>query len=296
MNGHGEISVVMATYNGERFLAEQLQSIISQTFPPAEIIICDDGSTDGTVAILEEFALKYSFIKIYKNERTLGVVANFKKGVSLTKENTYIAFADQDDIWLPEKLEHGIRTGLLTDNVPATCYSDLEVITESGDFRYRSFWETMLLDKYQHTFDTVLFKNPIAGCTMLMNPEMRRFVADIPAKGVLHDAWLGLCAFTFGNVYKIDVPLVRYRQHDKNITFQAGKKKDRRAVRLMKELTAAIRGENLLKDQMRLVKAFYEQYQAEIPQQKKNMLKSFLSLDNKGYMWQKIALHIAIGK
>ena len=97
------VSVVMATYNGERFIAEQLESILTQTYSNLEIIIVDDRSTDQSYTILESYAAKDTRIRLFRNEQNLGYVKNFEKGLSLAG-GVYIAPSDQDDIWLPHKI------------------------------------------------------------------------------------------------------------------------------------------------------------------------------------------------
>ncbi|MEK7198913.1 MAG: glycosyltransferase, partial [Bacteroidota bacterium] len=97
------ISVVMATYNGERFLSEQLESILSQSYPNIEMIVVDDGSVDSTVALVESYIKRYPAIRLYVNEENLGYIKNFEKGMLLAN-GEYIALSDQDDIWRKDKL------------------------------------------------------------------------------------------------------------------------------------------------------------------------------------------------
>ena len=99
------ISVAMCTYNGERFLAQQLVSIAQQSRPPDELVVCDDGSTDRTVAMIREFAVSVRYpVRVFENEHNLGVAANFERAIRLCEGNL-IALADQDDIWYPIRLE-----------------------------------------------------------------------------------------------------------------------------------------------------------------------------------------------
>lgn len=98
------ISIAMATYNGEKYLREQLDSILAQTVQDFELIVCDDCSTDLTMQILNEYAERDSRIKVFENEENLGFKKNFEKVIGLCSGN-YIALSDQDDIWLPEHLE-----------------------------------------------------------------------------------------------------------------------------------------------------------------------------------------------
>lgn len=111
----------MCTYNGERFLREQMDSILAQTYPIHEIIISDDCSTDGTMDILREYAAKHTFIKIHQNARNKGCNQNFHDTFKfVSKETDYIAISDQDDIWFPEKVEKLIQSKRKKDT---TCAS-----------------------------------------------------------------------------------------------------------------------------------------------------------------------------
>lgn len=99
------VSVVMCTYNGEKYLREQMDSILAQTYPIHEIIVCDDCSTDGTMNILQEYATKFPFIKVHRNTRNKGCNQNFHDiFYQVSKKVDYIAISDQDDIWFPEKI------------------------------------------------------------------------------------------------------------------------------------------------------------------------------------------------
>lgn len=100
---HPKISVVLSSFNGAQFIEAQIISIIEQTLKPDEIIVCDDGSTDDTIDLLKKFEASNQ-IKLVLNKSNLGILANFKLGASLANPNNYIAFSDQDDIWLPIKL------------------------------------------------------------------------------------------------------------------------------------------------------------------------------------------------
>src|ERR1700741_8897 len=151
------ISVVMTTYNGERFLVQQIESILSQTLPPKEIIVCDDGSSDGTVNILEKYRKSHSII-YHVNEKRLGVVNNFKKAVSFTSPGNYVALSDQDDIWLPEKLERSATALSTIDDgkTPAMIYSDLIVIDQDKNILNGSLNNELGFDKYRHCLSTLL--------------------------------------------------------------------------------------------------------------------------------------------
>ena len=121
------VSIVVTTYNGERFLKAQLDSIIAQTYQPIEIIVVDDGSTDNTLNILNEYATNHKNVSVIKNEQNLGYVKNFEKGFSLAKGD-YIAPCDQDDVWLPTKID--VLVNHIGDD--AIAYCDSEFIDGAG--------------------------------------------------------------------------------------------------------------------------------------------------------------------
>jgi glycosyltransferase involved in cell wall biosynthesis len=153
-----KVSVVMATCNGEKYLDLQIQSILKQTLKPDEIIVCDDVSTDGTVAILEKYRQQGQLIYVVNNYR-LGFVDNFKKAVGLAATTNYVSLCDQDDEWLPDKLERSVALlEKINDNkIPCLVYSDLMLIDQNGKILNHSFRNELGQDKYQHNLETLLF-------------------------------------------------------------------------------------------------------------------------------------------
>ena len=123
-----EIGIILATYNGEKYLREQLDSILSNTFKDYEIHICDDGSTDGTIAIAKEYAEKYPQITVWQNEKNQGYTGNFLKAVQ-RETAPYFMFCDQDDIWKPDKIEvtyRAMKEAEGTENQPVLVFTDAE--------------------------------------------------------------------------------------------------------------------------------------------------------------------------
>ena len=130
------ISIAMATYNGEKYLKEQIDSILNQSIQEFELVVCDDCSTDNTWSMLEEYAQHDNRITIIENEKNLGVKHNFEKAISLTK-GEFIAFSDQDDIWLKEKVEKSVEK-LKKEDLDIV-FTDLEVVDENLKTLYSSF-------------------------------------------------------------------------------------------------------------------------------------------------------------
>lgn len=203
------ISVVMATYNGEQFLRKQLDSILQQTLAPKEIIIVDDCSQDGTVSILKEYASIYPTIRFISNEKNLGYIGNFEKGMMMAQGNL-IALSDQDDIWVPSKLEklyEGLGAHLLI-------YSDSELIDENDAPLHKKMSEI----KNQIAYNNCLMYTIGAwapGHTFLFKKKLLDRCIPFPTI-VTHDFWIGFVATCYSPIQYLSEPLVQYRQHNFN--------------------------------------------------------------------------------
>ena len=216
-----DVSVALCTYQGERFLAEQLDSIASQTLSPVEIVVCDDGSTDGTADIVAGFAESVPFpVRFHVNGTRLGVAGNFSRAISLC-EGSVIALADQDDVWVPTKLEHLVAT---LDDRPevGAAFSDADLVDGSLRPLGRTMFDaTRFTPRRRRRFvagnglEVLVARNVVCGATLAFRSSLRDVLLPIPTTG-LHDMWLStlLCAVT--QVAVIEEPLVRYRQHGAN--------------------------------------------------------------------------------
>lgn len=207
------ISIAMATYNGEKYLEKQIKSIYSQTYTNIEVIVTDDGSSDGTVRILEQYSKSHG-LKYFVNERNLGFVKNFEKVVSLCRGD-YIALSDQDDIWLPTKLSTLMK--YIGENILAC--SDAKLIDSNDDIISESFFDYGNKNRnIQLTFSDLVIRNYVTGCTVLMKREILKKAHPIPSSIDYHDWWYGIIASTMGGVYVHPEPLILYRQHEGNHT------------------------------------------------------------------------------
>jgi glycosyltransferase involved in cell wall biosynthesis len=294
-----KISVVMTTYNGEKYLAQQIDSILAQTLIPAELIVCDDCSTDGTIGILEKYR-KEGLLKYVVNDDQLGLIGNFKKVVSLAAESNYIALSDQDDCWLPEKLERSaaLLKGIEQEGKPCIVYTDLLLVDEEENVLNSSFRNELGQDVYHHNLETLVFGNFINGCTVLMNPGMRQYFANIPADVRLnHDGWLGLAAFTFGAAEGLKQPLVRYRKHNNNVSIAADTKPRNRYRSTFNELLSAIRGkDDFLSAQFETIRRFYQYYSFEMNMKQRLLFENFLALESRNYLYKKMAFRKIVNR
>ncbi len=211
-----KVSIAMATYNGEKYLKEQIESIYAQTYKNIEVIVTDDCSTDKTVEILEQYAKSHGLI-YFVNESNLGFVKNFEKVISLC-QGEYIALSDQDDIWEKDKLEillSKIGTNLLI-------HSDCSIIDEEGKI-INSYWKGK--SGYRINIENLLFSNVITGCTVLFKKELLKTALPFPEGIVYHDWWLGICAAYEDKIDYIPGSLIQYRQHSEQNTGASENKK-----------------------------------------------------------------------
>jgi glycosyltransferase involved in cell wall biosynthesis len=213
------LSVAMCTYNGARFLREQLESIAAQTRLPDELVVCDDGSADESPEIVRKFAKNAPFpVRLEINERNLGSTKNFGKAIGLC-EGDIIALADQDDVWKPAKLAV-LETALKNYPGAGYAFSDAELIDERGTPLRTTLWESVQFrGGVRRNFSgsrqvaTLLRQCAATGATMAFRASLRSILLPI-SECFVHDAWISLLASCMGS-YGIPIPeaLIRYRQH-----------------------------------------------------------------------------------
>lgn len=213
-------SVAMCVYNGARFLQEQLASIAAQTQLPFELIVCDDLSTDDSVAIARKFGASVPFpVRIHVNEHNLGLVKNFERAISLCSGDI-IALADQDDLWMPEKISRMDREFTLAPDI-GLCFSDAVLIDEDSQPTGQTLWQALKvpreeLKRLEKGFDVgdLLSGSIVTGATIAFRQRFCDLVLPIPHDlAIIHDAWIALLIAAVARVLPIDEPLIRYRQH-----------------------------------------------------------------------------------
>jgi glycosyltransferase involved in cell wall biosynthesis len=206
------VNVLLATYNGSKFLREQLDSIGSQTLPVARITVRDDGSTDSTLSVLEEWAAGRPNVRLLRGPR-LGFAKNFFALLtSPDQESDFFAFSDQDDVWLPDKIERAVRAlGEGDADEPSLYCSRLELVDEN--LKHLSFSRV----PRRIDFANALVENVATGCTMVLNRAARDLISErLPEKAVFHDWWCYLAIAALGKVIFDETPRIKYRQHANN--------------------------------------------------------------------------------
>lgn len=212
------VSIVMATYNGEKYLRQQLDSILQQTHQHFELIVVDDASTDTTLSILDEYAASDSRIHVFPAGKNSGLVANFERGLRLAKCD-FIALSDQDDIFRQDKLERLLAA--LKDNPDRDlAVSDLSLIDENGNEIARSMWLHQKLNPRQgKPFRRLLYSNFATGCAMMFRRRLLEIALPFPPNCLVHDWWLAVVSASAmgGGICLVNEQLTAYRQHRSNV-------------------------------------------------------------------------------
>ena len=226
-----QLVIIMPTYNGGNFLAEQIESIRKQTVDSWTLLVRDDGSTDGTVDRLKQYANEDKRIVLVEdNSGNLGASQSFSLliDLALTQGADYIAFSDQDDVWKPEKLEKSLARMYELEKQygkekPLLVHTDLEVVTEtlqtisSSFMRYENIKQPSL-----PSINRLLIQNYVVGCTMVANRSLAEKASPVPVEIRMHDWWLASYAVVTGILSYLPNATIQYRQHSTNTLGVAG--------------------------------------------------------------------------
>lgn len=277
-----QIDILMATYNGEKYLKEQIDSILAQTYSNFRLIISDDCSKDSTREILKEYEKKDNRIIVFYQEKNLGYVKNFEFLLSKV-ENEIYALSDQDDIWKNDKIEKTYKK--LEETNADLVFTDLQVVDEKLNTIYKSFNDFMLLSrkikKYKSSYLMQYLYNCISGCTLMSKKSFIKDIVPIPtdSKYVIHDSWIGIVVSLKGKIEYLDEATILYRQHTNN---QVGTDKISHKFSKLEDVR------NLfidVKTQLFTVYVNNERYFSEkLRKQNKKALKYYESLKNTKYL------------
>lgn len=205
------ISVVIATYNGELYIEQQLDSIIKQLGNNDEIIVSDDGSTDDTREIVSKYVNKDLRVRLVSGAGK-GVKKNFENGIKYAS-GMYIFLSDQDDVWMENKIEKVMSTFY---EYGATCVlHDAVIVDKNLNLMQKSFFE------YRNTKLGIvnnIIKNSYIGCCMAFSRNLVGYILPIPNKIEMHDQWIGIISEYYGKNIILDEKLISYRRHDKNVS------------------------------------------------------------------------------
>lgn len=231
MAENSKIAILLATYNGENFISEQLDSLFSQTIQNFKIYVRDDGSTDNTINILKKYIKKNPNKITLLNDKTLhrGARDSFLWLLE-NVESQYFMFCDQDDVWLPYKIEHTLKkmteTELKNPGKAVMIHTDLKIVDKDLNVINSSFWNwgKFNVDLNRH-FNFAALGNVFTGCTMMINSAAKKYIFPINTNIKLHDEWIGLTIVKNGIVDNLKEQTMLYRQHGNNVC-SAGNKKE----------------------------------------------------------------------
>jgi glycosyltransferase involved in cell wall biosynthesis len=220
----------MSTYNGQKYLAQQLESLQAQTHSQWTLFVRDDGSNDRTLEILREFSLRDSRIRLHTDAETrLGASQSFGLLLEARQNDAYLFFCDQDDIWHPDKIEKSLVLMLEGENkagahTPTAVHSDARLVDAEGRPQASSFKHTAGLVFDEAPFFKLLAQNFVTGCTLLVNRALAKASLPIPREALMHDWWIALIAAAQGQILYLPRATLDYRQHDTNASGGAGSK------------------------------------------------------------------------
>ena len=218
-NKEETVDIILPTYNGEKFIKEQIESILNQSHKNIRLLISDDCSTDGTIEILKKYKEKDNRIELYVQTKNLGVVKNIEFLLQKVTSNYYM-LSDQDDYWLPEKVEKSLEK--LKQNNADIVFGDLEVVDEKLKTIYPSFNDFMKLTRKiknnQNSYKLNYLYNCITGCTILAKKQTIEKIIPIPtqSKYLIHDHWIGIITSLNGKIAYMPEKYIKYRQHGNN--------------------------------------------------------------------------------
>ncbi|MEM1282781.1 MAG: glycosyltransferase family 2 protein [Chlamydiota bacterium] len=280
-----EVDILLATYNGEEFIAEQIESIMEQTHQKFFLVVGDDASRDSTPDIVYQYAQKNRgkvFFQQY--HENVGMVLNFSRLVKFSA-SPYVMLSDQDDIWLPAKIEETLKKMKemereFGEETPLLVHSNSCIVDDDLNMIDTSFYSYSQQDPRKNNFSQVLMDNHVLGCTMMMNRALMDSAFPIPKNALLHDYWVSLVATAFGKVGFLDKKTTYYRQHGHNWNVghrQIGCKK---LLSLFRE--KSIRDGIFRNFYAKLNQAhiFYHRYHEQLTKEQKETLERFISIKN----------------
>lgn len=212
------VDILLSTYNSVKYLKEQIDSILQQTYTNWNLIIRDDGSVDSTIELIKSY--KDSRIQLITDSLgNVGSLKSFSLLLEASKSN-YIMFCDHDDIWLPEKIECFLieiqNKEKQYPNLPILIHGNMILIDKYGRELNKTFWDYGKVNPKGDKLNFILIQNTVTGCSCIFNRALKELIYPVPEKIYMHDWWVGAVAATFGYIYRIEKPYTKYRLHGDN--------------------------------------------------------------------------------
>ena len=283
------IDILLATYNGEEYISQQLDSLLNQTYKDIRILIHDDCSKDNTVTIVKEYSKKYSD-KIILIQDQIHCGSAQKNFMHLAKFSTaeYVMFCDQDDFWLPEKVEKTFNEMKRVEaqskkDIPILVFCDYKAV--DSNLQNLNFNESHnQIAEYKLSFSNLLVQNYVTGCTMMINKVLCEMMGDYDSRILMHDWWLALLASSCGQISHLSEPLILYRQHGDNTVGAV----DVKSMKYRWNKFTDKRTKNMQYLYLNQAKLMSERYKEIMPQESCSILLSFIHLYELPYKIQRI--------
>lgn len=310
---HPRVAILLSTFNGDKYLEEQLDSLLVQTYSNFVVVVRDDGSSDNTVEILNRYCsthpAHFHLVSAQNDQqanRNLGASGGFSylmkyalnNKQALGLQTAYLMFCDQDDVWFRDKIEQQMKCMLQveaenSDSTPILVHSDLQVVAADKSLISRSMARYQGLETSRNKFVHIAISNLVTGCTALLNEHLATKALPVPENAIMHDWWLAMVATSFGKLEFMDQPLVYYRQHGSN-TIGAKEHDVGTASRLRRIARALSLAPNKhLQEVAKQATAFTERYGQELTQDNKEGLDRAEKLSNSIGIFQRIAFRRA---
>ncbi len=258
MNHQPNIDILLATYNGQAYLREQIDSIFAQSNQDWRLIIRDDGSDDNTVRIVEDYAARLPgrIRLVTDNGSRLGANLNFGKLLEYA-DTEYIMFSDQDDVWLPNKIELTLNAMKAAEQIypdkPILIHTDLQVMDSELNTIANSMWSYQkLFPEVGNDLSRIMAQNVVTGCTVMINKRARAVSIPVPGEAIMYDWWIALNVCRHGKIIYVSIPSILYRQHSRN---QIGAQ-EVRWINIIRSLKKLCRLKKLLSAHYRMLKKF----------------------------------------
>lgn len=298
------VDILLASYNGEKYIADQIESILHQTYKDWILYIKDDCSTDNTAKIILEYEKKYKDkIKVILSNKPSGSAKNNFFSMLQYSKNEYIMTCDQDDVWLPNKIELTYKKMLDSEkkylNLPILVHSDLKVVDKNLNIIYNSLFKQQNLDSKRDKLNNLLIQNIVTGCTVMVNRNLLNHIQKVPKHAIMHDWWMALIASSIGIIVTIESPTILYRQHGNNgvgaknvksLNYVLSMIKNKYIIRKSLDETYAQSGEllTLISDMNEKNRNIIKQYSSLYKSSKLKKLKIFISYN----IWKKGLLKV----
>lgn len=260
------ITILMTTLNGEKYIAEQIESLLNQTETRWKLVIQDDCSNDKTAEIIQDYVRRYSSKIIFvERESPSGSAKNNFSSMLKFAKTDYMMTCDQDDVWLPQKIEVTLQKILeleetFSKKIPLLVHTDLKVVDSNLKIVAESMFKRQNLNYCRDGLNNLLVQNIVTGCTLMVNATLLNRIQEIPQESIMHDWWFALIAATFGHIGFVNQSTILYRQHSKN---EVGSKNARSLLYNIKRMINTQQSKSVLKDTYKQAKSFSEIYKSQ---------------------------------